>query len=132
TGETTAQITVAPAATTTYTVTATTSCGSSTDSVTVYVDDGSGGGLSEDFESGAGAFTTTGLWHLTDSSSCASPGYASATHAMYYGQDSSCDYATGAATAGSLTSSLITGINSNSVLSFQYFRQVESYTGSYD
>jgi hypothetical protein len=132
TGDTSAQITVSPAAATTYTVTATTSCGSATDSVTVYVDDGSGGGLSDDFESGAGTWTTTGLWHLTDSSSCASPGYASATHAMYYGQDSSCNYNTGAATTGSLTSSLITGINTNSALSFQYFRQVESYSGSYD
>jgi hypothetical protein len=132
TGETTAQITVSPAAATTYTVTATTSCGSASDSVTVYVDDGSGGGLSEDFEDGAGRWTVTGLWHLTDDSSCASPGYASATHAMYYGQDSSCDYSTGAATTGTLTSSLITGINTNSALSFQYFRQVESYSGSYD
>ncbi len=40
-GQTTAQITVSPASTTTYTLTATTSCGSSTDSVVVSVQSGS-------------------------------------------------------------------------------------------
>ncbi|MCB1035738.1 MAG: hypothetical protein KDD47_18095, partial [Acidobacteria bacterium] len=49
-GQTTAQITVSPAVTTTYTVTATTTCGSDSDSATVFVDDGSSPGLSEDFE----------------------------------------------------------------------------------
>lgn len=132
TGETTAQITVSPTTTTTYTLTATTSCGSATDTVTVYVDDGLGGGLFQNFEGDTSAWTMTGLWHSTNGSSCATPGYWSATHAMYYGQDSSCDYSTGAGTTGSLTSPLITGINTASTLGFQYFRAVESYSGPYD
>ena len=87
-----------------------------------------GGGLSEDFESGSGAWTTSGLWHLTSDSSCASPGYASAVNAMYYGQDGSCNYDTGAATAGELISPEISGITADSSLSFEYFRQVEGPT----
>jgi hypothetical protein len=67
-GQSTAQVSVAPAADTTYTVTATTACGSAQDSVTVFVDDGSGGGLSDDFESGAAGWGATGLWHLATSS----------------------------------------------------------------
>jgi extracellular elastinolytic metalloproteinase len=131
-GQTTAQITVSPAVTTTYTLTATTSCGSTTDTVTVVVDDGSGGGLNEDFEGGVLGWTATGLWHLVNNSSCASPGYSSATHAFYYGQDSSCDYATGSATSGTLTSPEISGITASSTLDFDYYRVVESYSGAYD
>jgi hypothetical protein len=131
-GATSAQITVSPAATTTYTLTASTFCGNATDTVAVLVDHGISGSFSEDFESGASGWTVTGLWHLTDDSSCATPGYASATHAMYYGQDSTCNYNTGTTNTGSLTSPPIAGINGNSVLSFAYFRQVESYSGSFD
>ena len=76
-GATSAQVSVSPSATTTYTVTATNSCGSVQDSVTVTVDSGSGGGLTEDFEGGLGSWTTSGLWHLVSNSSCASPGYSS-------------------------------------------------------
>ena len=131
-GQTSSQISVSPASTTLYTVTATTTCGSANDSVTVTVDSGGGGGMSDDFESGGGSWTTTGLWHLTSNSSCASPGYSSATSAMYYGQDSGCNYDAGDNT-GDLISSAINGINSTSELSFDYFRQVEDYAGgSYD
>ena len=130
-GQTTAQITVSPSSNTTYTVTATTSCGSSNDSVNVVVDDGSGGGLSDDFEGDTSGWTTSGLWHLVNNTSCA-PAGGSATHAFYYGQDSSCDYNTGAATSGDLTSPSIGGINSSSTLSFNYYRVVESFNGDFD
>jgi len=133
-GETTAQITVNPASDTTYTVTATTSaCGSANDSATVFVAvDGDATGLSEDFEAGSGSWTTTGLWHLANASLCGSAPPVSSPTAMYYGQDSSCNYNTGSATSGSLTSPTIMGVDSTSVLNFNYYRTVESFSGSYD
>lgn len=131
-GATTAQITVSPASTTTYTVTATTSCGSTSDSAVVTVTGGTGSGLNETFESGATGWAATGLWHLANNSSCASPGYSSATHAFYYGQDATCNYSTGSSNTGTLTSPPVTGITSTSELSFNYYRRVESYNGSYD
>jgi extracellular elastinolytic metalloproteinase len=131
-GETTSEITVTPAETTTFTVTATTACGSATDSVVVTVDPGTGGGFTDDFESGAEGWTTSGQWHLTDNSSCASPGHSSPTHAFYFGQDATCDYDTGAAHSGELTSPPIAGISPSSVLSFDFLRQVESFSGSFD
>ena len=131
-GQTTAQISVSPSVTTTYTVTATTVCGSANDSATVTVDSGSGAGISEDFEGGAGSWTTSGLWHLTSNSGCASPGYSSAVNAMYYGQDSTCNYSTGGTTTGTLTSPVIFGITASSTLSFDYYRVVESFSGTYD
>ncbi len=131
-GATSAQITVSPASTTVYTVTATTACGSAQDSVTVTVDSGGGGGLDDDLEGSTSGWSTTGLWHLTDNSACASPGYSSATHAFYYGQDSTCTYNSGAANTGSLTSPQISGITASSTLTFDYFRQVESFSGDFD
>ena len=131
-GETTAQITVAPTATTTYTVEATTSCGSVTDSATVFVDDGTSPGLSESFDGTLQGWSTSGLWHRVNDSTCASPGYVSPLGAMYYGQDASCDYSTGSGTAGDLISPVVSGITADSVLRFNYFRQVESYSGSFD
>jgi len=127
-GQTAAQINVSPSVSTTYTVTATTSCDSAQDSVVVTVDDGSGGGLSDDFEGGAGSWTSSGLWHLTNNSSCASPGYSSPTGAFYYGQDSTCTYDAGD-TTGDLISPSISGVNASSVLSFDFYREVELYTG---
>jgi extracellular elastinolytic metalloproteinase len=130
-GATTAQITVSPASTTTYTVTATTSCGSTSDSATVTVNSG-GGGFLDEFETGAAGWTATGLWHLTNNSSCASPGFSSPTRAFYYGQDATCNYATGATNTGTLTSPAISGITASSVLTFDYRRQVESFSGNFD
>jgi extracellular elastinolytic metalloproteinase len=133
-GATTAQITVSPAATTVFTVTASTSCGSASDSATVTVDAGGGGGFSDDFETGATGWTATGLWHLASNSACASPqpGFSSPTRAFYYGRDQTCNYNTGATNTGDLTSPAISGITSTSALSFDFYRQVESFNGQFD
>lgn len=131
-GQTTAQINVSPSTTTTYTLTATTSCGSAQDSATVTVGSTTSGGLDTDFEGSTTGWTTSGLWHLTDGSSCASPGYSSPTHAFYYGQDSGCTYSTGSGTSGDLISPEVMGITASSTLSFDYYRVVESYSGAYD
>jgi hypothetical protein len=84
----------------------------------------------ETFEDGTTGWAATGLWHLAASSSCASPasGATSPPNAMYYGQDATCNYDTGLANTGTLTSPVITGIASDSVLRFNYFRRVESNT----
>ncbi|MEM7354267.1 MAG: M36 family metallopeptidase, partial [Acidobacteriota bacterium] len=135
-GQTTAQISVSPTVDTTYTVTATTAaCGSANDSATVFVDDGTTpAGLSDDFEGDNSDWTTSGLWHEVANSNCAAPanGFNSPVTAFYYGQDSSCTYDTGAATTGSLTSPVISGITASSTLSFDYFRVVESFAGDFD
>ncbi|MEM7586959.1 MAG: M36 family metallopeptidase, partial [Acidobacteriota bacterium] len=135
-GQTTAQITVSPAVDTTYTVTATTAaCGSGSDSATVFVDDGTQApGLSDDFEGDNSDWSATGLWHEVANSGCAAPenGYDSPVTAFYYGQDASCDYATGAATTGTLTSPTISGVTASSTLTFDYFRVVESFSGAFD
>ncbi len=87
--------------------------------------------FSDTFE-GTTAWTFTGLWHAATSSTCASPGYASPVHALYYGKDATCTYDTGVRTSGSATSPAITGLTSASTLRFKHFRKVESATGSYD
>lgn len=132
-GETTDRITVAPIVDTTYTVTASTAeCGEKTDSATVFVLHGEETGLREDFSNGAMGWTTSGLWHLADASSCANPAPATPPTAMYYGQDSSCSYSTEERTRGSLTSPVVLGVDETSVLRFNYWRRVESYTGLFD
>ena len=88
---------------------------------------------SDDFENGnIYGWTATGLWHQVSNSSCISPGYSSPTTSWYYGQDTSCNYNTGSRNTGSLTSPEIQGITSDSKLSFKYWRQVESFSGSFD
>lgn len=129
-GETSAQITVAPVETTTYALTATTSCGSAQDTVTVLVDDGSHGGLEEHFDDGAPGWTATGMWHLADDTSCASPAYSSPFGAFYFGQESTCNYDSGAQSQGTLTSPVITGVTADSTLSFNFFRVVEGFASS--
>jgi carboxypeptidase T len=83
------------------------------------------------FEDGAAGWTTSGLWHLTSSTTCVTASAPSAPSAMYYGQDSSCNYDVGI-TSGNLTSPVITNITASSVLSFNYFRKVESNSSTYD
>ena len=86
----------------------------------------------ERFEGDVSDWNQDGLWHQADNTNCASPSYVSATHVMYYGQDASCDYNTGATTSGELVSPSIPAIPANASLSFSYYRQVENYSGSYD
>jgi extracellular elastinolytic metalloproteinase len=133
-GATTAQITVSPTVTTEYTVTVTTDCGSEEDSVTVFIDPGIDG-LSDDFEAGIGDWDISGLWHVATDTACTSPepGYSSPLNSVYYGDEGSCDYDTGAQTIGDLISAPIFGVNASSQLTFDHFRQVESFGGgSYD
>ncbi len=91
--------------------------------------------FSDDMESAATAtnWTATGLWHLAASSTCATPGFASASKAFYFGQDTGCTYNTSKTVKGTLTSRAISGITASSKLVFQYLREVEKSTsGSYD
>ncbi|MBC7978724.1 MAG: M20/M25/M40 family metallo-hydrolase [Myxococcales bacterium] len=104
---------------------------SKTASVTVTVT-GAVTELFRDTFEGTTAWTPTGLWHLANNSACASPGFASATHAMYFGIDASCNYANNAVVAGTITSPIITGVSTTSSLTFKHFRQVESASGSFD
>jgi hypothetical protein len=129
-GYTVAQPTVSPASTTTYSVTATTACGSASDTVVVTVQDPPCG-INETFEGDVSGWSASGLWHLVDDSRCATPGYSSPTHAFYYGEDESCTYDAGAST-GELISPVIGCIKDATTLSFDYLRQVESYSGDYD
>jgi hypothetical protein len=130
-GQTSAQITVSPAQTTTYTVTVTTDCRSKSDSATVVVlEPGTVTGLTEDFESGAGFWTTSGMWHHVQDSPCADPAYASPIGAMYFGQDATCHYGTGGngdPTSGDLISGDIYGVDLGSTLSFNHFREVDRW-----
>ena len=133
-GETTAQITVSPTDTTIYTVTVTTDCGDKDDSATVFVDPGNGAGIDDDFESGLGDWTTSGLWHLVTDTGCTAPepGYSSPLNSVYYGQDGPCTYATGATTIGDLISPTLFGIDASSTLTFDHFREVEEFDQSFD
>jgi hypothetical protein len=77
-------------------------------------------------EDDTSGWAATGLWHLGVDTACVSPSASSGTHAWYYGQEPACDYDTGATNTGTLTSPVIEGVTSSSVLSFDYWRQVES------
>jgi|GEM_PF-1654959 len=48
--------------------------------------------FADDFESGDGQWTRTGLWHLEDASACISPSSNSPTHAMVFNTPGSCFY----------------------------------------
>jgi serine protease AprX len=94
---------------------------------------GSIGDWSADMEDDTSGWAATGLWHLGVDTACVSPSASSGTHAWYYGQEPACDYDTGATNTGTLTSPVIEGVTSSSVLSFDYWRQVESTGfGEYD
>jgi len=63
--------------------------------------------LSESFESGLPAdWSADGLWHVT--SSCAPPSTCDGTSHAYFGIDVSCNFETGATTAGTLTAPSVT------------------------
>ena len=81
---------------------------------------------------GTPRFTATGLWHLANNSTCASPGYQSPTHAYYYGRDSNCNYNNGSTNSGTLISTAIQGITSSSSLSFWSYLRTEQQGDGYD
>jgi hypothetical protein len=86
----------------------------------------------DDFESGTGGWSATGMWHLATASTCTSPdsGYTSSDTSWYYGQDASCDFSNGSANSGTLTSPAISGITSSSRLQFDLWREVENFGDS--
>src|SRR4051812_17315441 len=58
--------------------------------VTIHDDHGS---FPDNLEVASDGWRPSGdLWHVVNSSTCGPPGYSSATHALYYGDDTSCDY----------------------------------------
>ena len=123
TGSPTATPTSSPTATATATVTPTATGTPSGGGSTYFLDN---------LEGNTSGWSASGLWHLADNTTCVSPGYASQSHAFYYGQDSKCNYDTGSATSA-LTSGVISGLPSGVTLSFSYWRQVEFYgNGSFD
>jgi hypothetical protein len=93
-------------------------------------------------EADTSGWTTTGmvgdqsqsLWHLIDDSTCVTPAYTSATHAFYYGIDSTCNYQTvlevddsqvPVKNSGTLTSPVYTIPETAEVVSFAYLLQTE-------
>lgn len=58
----------------------------------------------DDVESGTNGWGTDGLWHQVQDGVNPYPNSFSPTHSWWYGQDSTGDYNTGAATSGNLTS----------------------------
>jgi subtilisin family serine protease len=91
-------------------------------------------GYSENFEGDVSGWTATGLWHVANNTGCASPsvGYTSPIRSFYYGQESTCNYNTGGANTGTLTSPAISNVTNSVTLKFKYWRAVESYNGAYD
>ena len=89
--------------------------------------------LTQDFTTGLETWNTTGLWHITSDTSCISCGELSGNYA-YFGQDTSCNYATGARVLGYLTSPQfdVDPCITDLLLEFHHYRQVESYNGAYD
>lgn len=107
------------------------------DTVAVSITDADG--FVADFEGdpAADGWAWDGLWHHADDTACTDPddGYASPTNSFYYGQEDTCDYDTGSANSGSLTSPAIAGgvtAGEPVTLAFDYWREVESYDGAYD
>lgn len=86
----------------------------------------------ETMEGGIGCWSERGLWHLVEDSTCATPGFSSPTRAVYFGRDDTCMYDTGSATSGELVSLPIGNLDSESLLSFDYFRDVDPSGGSTD
>ncbi len=77
-----------------------------------------------DAESGTGGWTATGMWHRVTEPTC-SPASRSGTVSWYYGQDSTCNYDTGASNFGELTSPALPGIPQDAALSFWSRRKTE-------
>nr|MDO8116638.1 hypothetical protein [Candidatus Sigynarchaeota archaeon] len=88
--------------------------------------------FSDDFESGTSKWTTiTGFWHLTTTASTWPNPCHSPISSMWYGQEGTGNYATGARTQGELTSiSIDLSLLSTASLEFFYWLQGEG--GSWD
>lgn len=92
-----------------------------------------------DFESGNPGFTTqtsfpamgASLWHIDDNTCRANLSGHSTTHTFYYGQDATCNYATGARNASDLISPTSSFTSpSRAMISFNYLLFVEG--GGFD
>ena len=79
----------------------------------------------DDMESGDGGWTATGLWHRVAEPTC-SPSSRSGVYSWYYGQDATCNFDTGVANAGTLTTEVIGGLAQDAELSFWHRRDAES------
>ena len=80
----------------------------------------------EDVESGVAGWTSTGLWHIVTAPTCG-PASRSGSSSFYYGQNSTCDYDTGVANSGTLTSPVIGALPlpQDAELSFWHRRAAE-------
>jgi len=84
--------------------------------------------LYDDFESGYGNWSGTGLWNSeSETDTCGSQvaPFPSPSNAAYYGQDGICTYNTGSATSGSLTTYSAVPILTDSWLRFDSYEQTE-------
>ncbi len=122
----------------TYTVSLTvTDNDGATDTASQSIDVSSGGGggstvIDDDFENGASGWSTSGLWHLVSDSDQYGDAN-SGSKAMWYGQDSTGNYATGSRTTGSLSKSVDLSGTSSATLSFSHWFETENYdNGQYD
>jgi hypothetical protein len=90
--------------------------------------------VTESFEAGPNGWSseTPALWHLTESNPCVAPGFSSATHAWYFGQDASCDFDLGTTVQGTLISPPFGPLTASAELSFAQYREVESFSGAGD
>jgi parallel beta-helix repeat protein len=88
--------------------------------------------LDEDFEDATG-WNMTGLWHVPADLECIDCNKLGGKYA-YFGQDDTCDYATGARVQGYLTSPVIQipECVDKIAVGFSHFREVESYNGAFD
>lgn len=83
--------------------------------------------LDDSVEGGDNGWSPTGLWHRTTHSA------SSAVSSWYYGQEGLWSYDTGVANSGTLTSRKIDlSAYNDALLTFNHFRTVEAYQGSYD
>ncbi len=87
---------------------------------------------STEFENGGTGWSTSGLWHITSEGDQYGDSH-SGSKSMWYGEDSTGNYATGSQTGGSLGSPSIdlSGV-SDAELTFQHWFETESYSGDYD
>lgn len=83
--------------------------------------------LDDNVEGGDNGWSPTGLWHRTTHRA------SSAVSSWYYGQEGLWTYDTGAANRGVVTSRKIDlSAYNDALLTFNHFRTVEAYQGSYD